>query len=54
MDYKQYKEKTFDIENRTEYNAFCAMVNQDETLTQEEKFFLARAAWQNYIDYNWD
>ena len=54
MDDKQYKEKTFDIETRAEYNAFCAMVKQDNALTEEEKFFLTRAAWQNYIDYNQD
>ena len=54
MNYKQYKEKTFDIETRTEYDAFYSLVYQDETLTREEKFFLARAAWQNYIEYNQD
>lgn len=54
MSYKQYKEKTFDIETRTEYDAFCAMVNQDSILTAEEKYFLTLAAWQNYIEYNQD
>ena len=54
MDYKQYKEKTFDVETRAEYNAFCAIVKQDSALTEEEKFFLTRAAWQNYIEYNRD
>lgn len=52
--YKQYKEKTFDIETRAEYDDFHLLVNQDETLTEEEKFFLARAAWRNYIEYNQD
>lgn len=52
--YKQYKEKMFDVETRAEYNAFCAMVKQDSILTEEEKFFLTRAAWQNYIEYNRD
>lgn len=52
--YKQYKEKTFDIETRTEYDNFYLLVNQDKTLTEEEKFFLTRAAWQNYIEYNQD
>lgn len=54
MNYKHYKEKTFDIENRTEYNAFCAMVKQDEMLTAEQRYFLTLAAWQNYIEYNQD
>lgn len=52
--YKQCKEKTFDIETRTEYNAFCAMVKQDSALTLEERYFLTLAAWQNYIEYNRD
>lgn len=54
MDYKQYKEKMFDIETRAEYDAFCAMVKQDNTLTAEERYFLTLAAWQNYIEYNRD
>lgn len=54
MNYNQYKEKMFDIKNRAAYNAFCAMVKLDRALTEEEKFFLMRAAWQNYIDYNLD
>ena len=52
--HKQYKEKTFDIKTRADYDAFCTMVNQDNILTEEEKFFLTRAAWQNYIEYNQD
>ena len=52
--YKQYKEKMFDVETRAEYDNFYLLVNQDETLTEEEKFFLTRAAWQNYIEYNRD
>lgn len=52
--YKQYKEKTFDIETRTEYDAFCTMLKQDNILTEEEKFFLTFMAWQNYIEYNRD
>lgn len=54
MIYKQYKEKTFDIETRADYDVFYTMVNQDSILTEEEKFFLTRAAWQNYIEYNRD
>lgn len=54
MNYKQYKEKTFDIETRAEYDAFCATVKQDEMLTAEQRYFLTLAAWQNYIDYNRD
>lgn len=54
MIYKQYKEKTFNIETRAEYDAFCSMVKQDNTLTAEEKYFLTCAAWQNYIEYNQD
>lgn len=54
MTYKQYKEKALDVETRAEYNAFCAMVNQDKTLTPEDKYFLTRAAWRNYIEYNQD
>nr|DAQ95546.1 MAG TPA: hypothetical protein [Caudoviricetes sp.] len=54
MIYKQYKEKMFDVETRAEYDAFCAMVNQDNTLTTDEQFFLTWAAWQNYIEYNQD
>lgn len=54
MNYKQYKEKMFDVETRSDYDTFCAMVNQDGILTAEEKFFLTRAAWQNYIEYNQD
>jgi hypothetical protein len=50
--YKQYKEKTFDIETRAEYDNFYSSVNQDETLTDEEKFFLTRTARYNYIEYN--
>lgn len=52
--YKQYKEKTFDIETRAAYNDFCAIVKQDSALTQEERYFLTLAAWQNYIEYNRD
>lgn len=52
--YKQYKEKMFDVETRSDYAAFYTMVNQDNILTAEEKFFLTRAAWQNYIEYNRD
>lgn len=54
MDCKQYKEKTFDIETRAEYDNFYLLVNLDKTLTTEEKYFLALAAWQNYIEYNRD
>lgn len=54
MDYKQYKEKMFDIETRAEYDTFCAMVKQDNTLTAEQRYFLMFAAWQNYIEYNRD
>lgn len=54
MIYKQYKEKTFDIETRAEYDAFCAMLKQDSILTEEEKFFLTFMAWDNYIEYNRD
>ena len=54
MTYKQYKEKTFDVETRADYDAFCTMVNQANILTAEEKYFLTRAAWQNYIEYNRD
>lgn len=52
--YKQYKEKMFDVETRSDYDAFYTMVNQDSILTEEEKLFLTRAAWQNYIEYNRD
>lgn len=52
--YKQYKEKMFNVETRADYNVFYAMVNQDNILTAEEKYFLTRAAWQNYIEYNRD
>lgn len=52
--YKQYKEKTFNIETRTEYDAFCAMLKQDNAITAEERYFLTLAAWQNYIEYNRD
>lgn len=52
--YKQYKEKTFNIETRTEYDAFCAVLKQDSILTEEEKFFLTFMAWDNYIEYNRD
>ena len=54
MIYKQYKEKTFDIETRAQYDSFCAVVKQDETLTAEQRYFLTLAAWQNYIEYNRD
>lgn len=54
MNYKQYKEKTFDIETRAQYDNFYITVCNDETLTEEEKYFLTRAAWQNYIEYNRD
>ncbi len=49
---KQYKEKTFNIETRAEYDNFYITVHNDKTLTEEEKYFLTRAAWQNYIEYN--
>lgn len=54
MSYKHYKEKTFDIETRAQYDDFYIVVCNDETLTEEEKYFLTRAAWQNYIEYNRD
>lgn len=54
MIYKQYKEKTFNIKKRVEYDEFCAMVKQDNALTAEERYFLTLAAWQNYIEYNRD
>lgn len=52
--YKQYKGKMFDVETRSDYDTFYTMVNQDSILTAEEKYFLTRAAWQNYIEYNQD
>ena len=52
--YKQYKEKIFDIETRVQYDTFCAMVKQGNTLTAKERYFLTLAAWQNYIEYNHD
>lgn len=54
MNYKQYKEKTFNIETRIEYDNFYIAVHNDETLTAEEQYFLTLAAWQNYIEYNQD
>lgn len=37
--YKQYKEKMFDVETRVQYDNFYLLVNQDKTLTEEEKIF---------------
>lgn len=50
MTYKQYFEKSLDIETRAAYDNFYIVIQKDKTLTQEQKFFLTRSAWQNYID----